>query len=198
MSLVLALFGGRVQSQGAGGQIGLTWLPNTEPDLAGYRVYYGTVSGYYPNVIDVGNHTSVTVSNLELGVRYYFVVTAYDRAGNESLPSEEVSWVAGMREAVPNALALLENYPNPFAERTEFELNVPQRGRVTVEVYDLRGRRVRLIHDATLPAGRHVLAWDALDDRGGPVPAGVYLIVAHSPNRVTARKVMLLRAGPNR
>lgn len=80
----------------------IDWDANTEPDLAGYRVYQGTTSGVYSPVelpynggtadyYDVGNVTSYMVLNLDFGTTYYFVVTAYDTSNNESLPSAEVS-----------------------------------------------------------------------------------------------------------
>ena len=69
----------------------IQWAANSEPDLAGYRVYQGTTSGVYGPSVDVGNTTIYTPQNLQAGRRYYFVITAYDNAGNESLPSIEVS-----------------------------------------------------------------------------------------------------------
>ncbi len=69
----------------------ISWLPNGEQDLAGYKIYYGTQSGIYSNIIDVGNVTSYEISNLADGTTYYFAVTAYDISGNESSYSEEVS-----------------------------------------------------------------------------------------------------------
>lgn len=76
----------------------LSWDPNdwnTDPDLAGYKVYYGTASGNYTNNVDIGliNPDSVptyTVNNLTEGNTYYFTVTAYDTSGNESGFSNEV------------------------------------------------------------------------------------------------------------
>lgn len=70
----------------------LRWSPNTEPDLAGYRVYYGTEPRQYfqakgQGVVVVGN--SYTVTGLASGVRYYFAVTAFDEASNESDYSAE-------------------------------------------------------------------------------------------------------------
>jgi hypothetical protein len=71
--------------------IDLTWNPNTESDLAGYKVYYGTLgSGNYQGTIDVGNVTSYRLQNLTPGTTYYIAVTAYDTVGNESAPSNEV------------------------------------------------------------------------------------------------------------
>ena len=69
----------------------LAWDPNTEDDLAGYKVYYGTRSRDYDYVIDVGNVTQYTVTSLESEKRYYFAVTAYDTSENESSFSEEVT-----------------------------------------------------------------------------------------------------------
>jgi len=71
----------------------LTWNPNTESDLAGYKVYRATASGAYgvPVATLSGNVTSYVSAGLQVGTTYYFVVTAYDSAGNESPRSAEVS-----------------------------------------------------------------------------------------------------------
>jgi len=88
----------------------LAWDPNTEEDLAGYKIYYGTRSGDYDFVIDLGNITHRTVTNLEPETRYYFALTAYDNAGNESDFSWEVSAVAGGQLAVDFSSAGLYQY----------------------------------------------------------------------------------------
>jgi fibronectin type 3 domain-containing protein len=71
----------------------LTWNANTESDLAGYKVYRATASGAYgaPIAAIPGNTTSYTAIGLQFGTTYFFVVTAYDIAGNESAYSNEVS-----------------------------------------------------------------------------------------------------------
>lgn len=60
-------------------------------DLAGYRLYYGTRSGQYSQVITVGTYTTAEIGNLESGT-YYLAVTAYDIFGNESDFSEEINY----------------------------------------------------------------------------------------------------------
>lgn len=70
----------------------LVWDANTETDLAGYIAYYGPASGVYTNAIDVGNVTTVLITNLLDRFTYYFVVTAYNTSGLESEPSNEVKW----------------------------------------------------------------------------------------------------------
>jgi hypothetical protein len=71
----------------------LTWNANTETDLAGYKVYRGTSPGTYgaPIATLQGNVTNYVATGLQLGMTYYFAVTAYDTAGNESVYSNEVS-----------------------------------------------------------------------------------------------------------
>ena len=72
----------------------LTWAANREPDLAGYKVYVGTASDTYSfpgSAFVTGKVTSYTVANLPKGQTYFFAISAYDSAGNESPLSAEVS-----------------------------------------------------------------------------------------------------------
>lgn len=69
----------------------LAWDANTESDLSGYVVYWGTSSGSYGSSQDVGNVTQYTVNGLEELRTYYFVVRAYNTQGLYSAPSAEVS-----------------------------------------------------------------------------------------------------------
>ena len=69
----------------------LTWIANTETDLAGYKIYVGTQSGTYGAPIVLGKVTTYQLNNLAIGTTYFFCITAYDSAGNESLHSAEVS-----------------------------------------------------------------------------------------------------------
>ncbi|HNA26134.1 MAG TPA: fibronectin type III domain-containing protein, partial [Nitrospira sp.] len=71
----------------------VSWNANTESDLAGYRIYVGTRSGSYGVVgpFEVTNSTSFTIPNLPTGTTYYFAVSAFDKSGNESAKSVEVS-----------------------------------------------------------------------------------------------------------
>ncbi len=101
-------------------EIKLAWNSNTEEDLAGYDVYYGTSSGIYDHVVDArmgtqlpGEITTYTLKGLTLGQTYFIAVTAYD-SSNESEHSNEVSGIAkgivevrapGAAEPVPSGSA---------------------------------------------------------------------------------------------
>ncbi len=72
----------------------LLWNTNTESNLAGYRLYSGTASGVYGTPATVGLVTTTTVTTLVSGVTYYFALTAFNTAGQESVKSNEVSYKA--------------------------------------------------------------------------------------------------------
>ncbi|MGQ0812053.1 MAG: BACON domain-containing protein [Nitrospiraceae bacterium] len=69
----------------------LSWSANAESDLAGYKVYIGTMSGVYSPPVSVGKVTTYIAGNLKVGSTYFFSVTAYDGSGNESVHSPEVT-----------------------------------------------------------------------------------------------------------
>jgi hypothetical protein len=87
VSLVLA----SVANAAAQTAVTLAWNANTEPDIAGYALYYGTTTGTWPTAVDVGNTTQHTVNGLTRGSTYYFIVRAYNTDGLYSGPSAEVS-----------------------------------------------------------------------------------------------------------
>lgn len=84
---LLVLF---VSAPALAGDVTLAWDANTEPDLAGYRIYFGPASRAYGAPIVIGTQTTYTITGLPAGT-YYFAVTAYNTAGLESGFSNEVS-----------------------------------------------------------------------------------------------------------
>ena len=88
----------------------LQWNPNLESNVAGYKVYYkdnaagsftGTGAAQGSSPLDVRNTTIVTLNNLDVAKNYFFQVTAYDTAGNESEFSNLVESAAGSTVPVP-------------------------------------------------------------------------------------------------
>jgi hypothetical protein len=72
----------------------VSWHENTEPDLAGYKLYWGTDTLKF-NVKDCKlNDFCILQNELYANLKYYFAVTAYDSAGNESAKSDIVSFIA--------------------------------------------------------------------------------------------------------
>lgn len=99
--LTAALFWGLWPVAAMAGSLSFAWDPNSESDLAGYKVYIGTSSRKYSHVIDVGRVTAFTVSNLTEGETYFSAVTAYNIFTDESGFSNEVSAVIPVTDTAP-------------------------------------------------------------------------------------------------
>ena len=90
--LLFALCALPIQAAYAAASVELQWDPNTEPELAGYKVHWGTSSGNYTASKDVGKTTTCTLTGLVEGKTYYFAATAYDGNSNESGYSNQISY----------------------------------------------------------------------------------------------------------
>ncbi|MFO7610182.1 MAG: FlgD immunoglobulin-like domain containing protein [Candidatus Krumholzibacteriia bacterium] len=89
--------------------------------------------------------------------------------------------------------SLDQNYPNPFNPMTSIEYSLPRSGRVTLDVYDVAGRRVVRLVDAVRAAGPHAETWTGLDQAGNPAPSGTYFYRMTSGDRTLVRKMSLVR-----
>jgi hypothetical protein len=88
-ALIVAAFAASAQAQTS---VTLAWDPDPSGAIAGYHLHERIDGQPYTNVIDVGNATSATVSNLIAGVTYFFAVSAYDMNQVESDPSGEIPY----------------------------------------------------------------------------------------------------------
>jgi len=85
------------------GTVVLVWNPNTETDIAGYHVHYGTASAPYSSTVSVNSPTA-TISGLTNGYTYTFAVTAYNTGGAESPYSASISYTVGSAQVIPTAI----------------------------------------------------------------------------------------------
>jgi len=110
-------------------------------------------------------------------------------------------WVPGADAAtavegpapLPRAFRLHTNVPNPFNPSTTIRFDVPRTSRVRVEVYNLRGERVRVLRDRVFDAGRHAAVWNGTDHRGAGIASGVYLVLVRAEGFEARQKVTLVK-----
>ena len=97
-------------------------------------------------------------------------------------------------EAVPSALTLEQNFPNPFNPETTIRFAVPAPAAlVTLEVYNVAGRLVVSLVDGEKIIGPRAVRWDGKDRNGRDVPTGVYVYRLSSGKESLSRKLVLLR-----
>jgi len=92
----------------------------------------------------------------------------------------------------PAQLALVAG-PSPFRDELRVLFTLPASAPVRVGVYDVTGRRVRVLHEGPLPAGAHAVAWSGRNERGTAVAPGIYFLRLEAGGEVRTRKVARLR-----
>lgn len=90
--------------------------------------------------------------------------------------------------SIPESYALLENYPNPFNPATTISYELPEAARVTLEVFDPFGRKVRVLADQQQPAGWHQVSFD-----GSGLPSGLYFYRLQAGSFSETRSMMLVK-----
>lgn len=94
--------------------------------------------------------------------------------------------------AMIKAVHLFQNQPNPFSPETQIRFELPQAGRVELEIYDVSGRLIRTLVNQEQDAGSHLVNWDGRNDAGRKVPGGVYFYNLTAPGIEESRRMILL------
>jgi len=96
-------------------------------------------------------------------------------------------------EGIPTEFALHENYPNPFNPTTTLRFDLPEVSNISLTIYNMLGQKIKTYDMQSTPAGYHTLKWNATNDYGDPVGAGVYLYQLQTKDFVKTRKMVLLK-----
>ena len=94
---------------------------------------------------------------------------------------------------LPHILVLYPNYPNPFNPVTTLRYDLPENSLVNITIYDMLGREVKTLINQTQDAGYKSLIWDATNDYGKPVSAGIYLYQIQAGEYISTKKMVLLK-----
>lgn len=97
---------------------------------------------------------------------------------------------------IPEKFALFQNFPNPFNEMTVIYYDLPnsrQSWEIDLTVYDLRGRRVRVLLEEKEGFGRYWTVWDGTDDLGNVLPTGIYFIELSTEGFSERMKAVVVR-----
>ncbi len=93
----------------------------------------------------------------------------------------------------PASFELAQNFPNPFNPETTISFRMERPAFAELEIYNLKGERIRTLVSTSLPAGTHVVRWNGTDDRGTRLASGVYTYRLKAGEVVKARTMLLLK-----
>lgn len=168
----------------------LSWSPNTEADLAGYRLYRGSDATFVPGPGDLVATLADTGYTDAAIAPHIYKLTALDAHGNESPVATVIpDGILGAGLTAPIALGLAAPSPNPSSGAVTLEYSLSRAGHVRLSMFDALGRRLRVVCDEARPAGVHRAHLSLRDDRGRPLGSGVYLVRLEAEHRVLTRRL---------
>lgn len=163
----------------------------TGRELLGFNLYR---NGVMINV-ELIEETSYVDPLLSYG-NYIYHVTALYTAG-ESGPSNEVLATSYSDidddQVFPAITELKGNYPNPFNPETKIEFSLAADSCVMIEIYNIRGRRVKRLIDDQYPAGYHSVSWNGRDDQDREAGSGLYFYRMQAGEYQSSGKMIMLK-----
>ncbi len=154
-----------------GGKIYLSISTATEIDIAGFNISrslsndgpFELISGYKSNpALKASGSTtggasySFVDAKVSAGKTYYYKVESVSTSG----VSEQAGDILKVQIAIPKDYAVYQNYPNPFNPTTNIRFDLKADARVTLEIYNVLGMKVRSLNDGTMSAGTHEISVD--------------------------------------
>jgi hypothetical protein len=98
-----------------------------------------------------------------------------------------------MENLRPVDFALFQNHPNPFNPETEIKYTLPAAAEVKLQVYNVKGQKVRMLVDEYQTTGHHAVRWDGKDENGKSVASGVYFYRIQAGEFEDAKKMILMK-----
>jgi flagellar hook assembly protein FlgD len=96
-------------------------------------------------------------------------------------------------QAHPTEFALEQNYPNPFNPTTQIAFSVPADNHIRLDIYNVRGERIRSLADSRYSAGHYKVVWNGKNDTGNPVPSGIYIYQLRTDAGTFSKTMLLLK-----
>jgi len=157
-----------------------------DSDILGDNAYdlLGISVSISDNILDFETSYTSYVSRLVVG-------TQTEHAKVFAVPMHSVLSV--QKNLIPSQYGLHQNYPNPFNPTTKISYDIPDASIVTLSIYDLMGKEIRTMINSEKTAGFKNIQWNATDNLGKSVPAGMYLYTIQAGEFRQTKKMVLLK-----
>jgi len=185
----------------------LQWVTQSETNVSGYRIYRGTTdqldNAEMLNVFVPATNTSqmqvyvVTDDEVYEDGTYYYWLENLDMDGSSTLHgpiSISVTVQFTGSPDIPLIAGLNKAYPNPFTPDVNLAVSMDKAGWSEVNIYNLRGQKVRSLYAGSMDKGSKVLHWDSRDDQGRTCTSGIYFaVMSIKGGATTTLKLMLMK-----
>ena len=162
----------------------------TKRDFIGYNIYR---DGFQIAIIDTTQLTYLD-EELEPGTYEYEVTAVYDEGESEPTEPVEVEiYVNSSPELLTNNTKLVNNNPNPFNPTTTINFTTKEAGNVNLNIYNIRGQKVKTLVNDNLDAASHSVVWNGKDDNGKAVSSGVYFYKMQAGKYTSTKKMILMK-----
>ena len=171
------------------------WSPSSNEDFQYFNLDKSQEESFLNYETFIIEDTFYLDFEYEPSQTYYYRLSAVDLSGNIS----NYSSVMGLtvlnlgQKLIPDKFAVHQNYPNPFNPVTTIQYDMPFGSDILIRIYDIQGRIVKTILSGYQAAGRRSIVWDATNDIGESVSAGMYLYLIESHDFQQTRKMLLLK-----
>jgi hypothetical protein len=193
----LVSFTGRMTKDG----VLLTWMTATEQENAGfmiYRVANGQTELLTPDMIPGAGTTAIPQryefidGTVEPGTTYLYKLSDVSLAGIERF-NAPVAVTVPSTWGTPSVLHLEPVRPCPAENEALLSLSLPEGVEARVSIYDVAGRKVRMLPSLNEPAGTYTMVWDLTDDSGAQVSPGLYFVRAQGGGTDLTRRIVVAR-----
>ena len=175
----------------------LTWDSTTQDGFQYYLLERSTDEEFTVEN-SVGNYLMTNYyedSGLEYDTEYFYRVSYYANQWSEY--SEVLSFTLEAMNVhggqTPEVYALQQNYPNPFNPVTNLSYDLPEEAMVNITIYDILGNVINYVVNGNQKAGSKSVRWNATNNQGQPVSAGVYLYSIEAGEFRKTKKMILLK-----
>ncbi len=180
------------------------WNPCTYIDyqvpganLAGYTILVDSANSQETEYFQVNSSvTSFDINDLGLpGGESTVWVCGRTNDGEHTSPSNTIiiNIVSNNNNDIASVTTLNGNYPNPFNPETTISFNMPTGGIVTLDIYNIKGQKVKSLVKGYQDAGQHNVVWNGKDEDNHSVSSGVYLYKMKSGTYSSSKKMILMK-----
>lgn len=189
-----------------GNSVMLQWYTQSETNVSGFQIYRGVseelTSALMLSIFVPATNTSQTQHyvyydrELDGASLYYYWLESVDFDGSSQFFGPLTVQYGNQDQGVPSApliTGIARSYPNPFNPRTTLVYGLEKGGKIEIEIYNIRGQKIRSLLDESKQSGWYRLEWDGRNDQGSEVGSGVYYFRMRAEGREFLHKAVMMK-----